>query len=349
VVGYMSIEEQVDADFARARRRALLRRLRARLRSDLASDRLLCFEEFSKTLGALNRVRLGQRVVRVDEIVGSVGRCWEFDGGFMPARASAETRWKRIDRAFHRGEELPPVSLYKIGDYYFVLDGHHRLSVAHYQAVEMIDAEVTEFRVPLVDLRRPGTFEEPKGHTRANGLRETEDPKMHETGKPHGGIEVRWGLREDEAWIAELLELNGMPRRVAAEQQFIVAERNGRVVAALRYESEAKKLVLGLLVVDPWAGEPALPKALYSKAHALAIELGVREVIAPLNRYGDYLYNAGYCRVIGGWSLDTARPLRPREKLPVVSWRKMLVLLGIPATPVLRAFHATRRWMAEPR
>ena len=63
----------------------------------------------------------------------------------MPTKASAEDRWKRIDRAFHRGEVLPPVSLYKVGGFYFVLDGHHRVSVASYHGVEWIDAEVTEF------------------------------------------------------------------------------------------------------------------------------------------------------------------------------------------------------------
>jgi hypothetical protein len=63
----------------------------------------------------------------------------------MPARVSAEEKWKRIDRAFHRGEELPPVSLYKLGNFYFVLDGHHRVSVASYHGVEWIDAHVTEF------------------------------------------------------------------------------------------------------------------------------------------------------------------------------------------------------------
>jgi N-acetylglutamate synthase-like GNAT family acetyltransferase len=346
VVGYMTIEEQVDADFGRARRRALLRRVRARLRSDLASDRLLCFEEVSKTLGALNRVHLGGTVVRVEEIVGSVGRCWEFDRCFMPARASAGTRWKRVDRAFHRGEELPPVSLYKIRDSYFVLDGHHRVSVAQYQGVEMIDADVTEFRTPLlVDLRHPRTVEEPKGHTRADELSEIEDPKVHETRNPRERIEVRWGLPEDEACIAKLLELNGMPRRVAAEEQFIVAERDGRVVAALRYETETKKLVLGLLVVDPWAGEPVVAKALYSKAHALARELGVREVIAPTNRYGDYLYKSGYRRVIGGWSLDTARPLRAREEAPrreeggveMTRLRRVMALWGRTSIPFFKS------------
>jgi hypothetical protein len=77
--------------------------------------------------------------------VGSVGRHGEFDRNFMPAKSSLSYKWKRIDRALRRGVELPAVSLYKIGDAYFVEDGNHRVSVSRYQGIEMIDAEVTEF------------------------------------------------------------------------------------------------------------------------------------------------------------------------------------------------------------
>ena len=63
----------------------------------------------------------------------------------MLAGVSAE-RWKRVDRALLRGEELPPVSLYKLGERYFVEDGNHRVSVARYHGVEMIEAEITKFR-----------------------------------------------------------------------------------------------------------------------------------------------------------------------------------------------------------
>ena len=77
-------------------------------------------------------------------MVGSVGRWREFDGGFMPTRASAG-RWKRVDLAFRTGRDLPPVVLYKLGDDYYVVDGNHRVSVARFEGVEMIDAEVTEF------------------------------------------------------------------------------------------------------------------------------------------------------------------------------------------------------------
>src|SRR5918997_878659 len=90
-------------------------------------------------------IHRGIRTVPVAQIGGSVGKCSEFDRDFMPARASVGERWKRVDRAFHRGEELPSVSLYKVGGFYFVLDGHHRVSVASYHGVKWIDAEVTEF------------------------------------------------------------------------------------------------------------------------------------------------------------------------------------------------------------
>jgi hypothetical protein len=146
MVGYMSLEVQVDKDFSLARRKALLRQIGARLRIDFASDDgLLCFDDVRKIPGAVGRIYRGMRTVPVAQIAGSVGRCSEFDRDFMPTKASVGERWKRIDRAFHRGEELPPVTLYRVGSFYFVLDGHHRVSVARYHGVEWIDAYVTEF------------------------------------------------------------------------------------------------------------------------------------------------------------------------------------------------------------
>ncbi len=144
MVGYMSLEEQVDKDFERARRRALISRLAARLRGDPGRARLPAFEVVRRATGAENRAYLGRRVVEVSRVVGSVGRSGEFDRGFMPTRAGAG-RWKRVDRAFHRGVDLPPVTLYEICGGYFVQDGNHRVAVARFQGVEMIDAEVTRF------------------------------------------------------------------------------------------------------------------------------------------------------------------------------------------------------------
>jgi hypothetical protein len=145
MIPYMDLNEQVDADFTRARRRARLRAVAALIRREHTSNRLLSFDDLRRKLAANNRRPRGTRVVEVDEIVGSVGRWGDFDRSFLPARASVGQRWKRIDRAFQRGEDLPPVELYEIGDAYFVADGHHRVSVARYHDVPTVEAAVAEF------------------------------------------------------------------------------------------------------------------------------------------------------------------------------------------------------------
>jgi hypothetical protein len=142
----MDPHEQSDRDFSRARRRAFLRRIGAYLRRDPGSNKLLSFEEVKGALGAISQVYIGRREVPVSKIVGSVGRHRDFDRAFLPSKPDLGTRWRRIDEIMHRAEELPPVSLYKIGDAYFVQDGNHRVSVARQQGVEMIDAEVIELR-----------------------------------------------------------------------------------------------------------------------------------------------------------------------------------------------------------
>src|SRR5918995_2279798 len=142
----MDPNEQADKDFSRARRRAFLKRVGAYLRKDPASNQLLSFDEVRSALGAVEQAYLGMRVVPVAKIVGSVGRHREFDRAFLPSKPSLGGRWKKIDQAVLRAEELPPVSLYKIGDAYFVQDGNHRVSVARQQGIEMIDAEVVELR-----------------------------------------------------------------------------------------------------------------------------------------------------------------------------------------------------------
>ena len=149
MIPYMNLNEQVDADFTRARRRARLRAIVARIRREHVSNKLLSFEDLRRALVANNRLQRGTRVVEVEEIVGSVGRWKDFDRSFLPARASVGHRWKRIDRAFQRGENLPPVELYEIGDAYFVMDGHHRVSVARYHDVPTVEAAVVEFHPTL--------------------------------------------------------------------------------------------------------------------------------------------------------------------------------------------------------
>ena len=79
-------------------------------------------------------------------IVGSAGKHDQFDDEFMPLRGASPERWKRMDRAYRAGEQLPSVSLYRLDGDYFVQDGHHRVSVARFHEAEWIDADITEFK-----------------------------------------------------------------------------------------------------------------------------------------------------------------------------------------------------------
>ena len=174
-----------------------------------------------------------------------------------------------------------------------------------------------------------------------------EDPKGHENAAAAGGIGVRWGLHEDEAQIAELMELNGMRRALAFEERFVVAERDGKILAALPYRTGPKRLLLGLLISDPWVQERPLAVALYEGAGELAREMGALEVRArSVLHADDYAYEAGYrWRYPGGWYLDTTRPLRSREELPAGGWRRRVALLGVPAVPFFSAFRGAGRRM----
>jgi hypothetical protein len=142
------LEEQVDREFTAARRKARIRGLRAKLRRRNGTRTLLSFEEQRRSMRAYGGVRRGRGTVEISRIVGSAGKRQCFDEGFMPMRAVSRERWKRVDRAFRLGLELPPVTLYSLGKLYFVKDGHDRVSVVRFHGAEWIDAEVTEVRYP---------------------------------------------------------------------------------------------------------------------------------------------------------------------------------------------------------
>ncbi|HKZ86807.1 MAG TPA: hypothetical protein VJ793_24510 [Anaerolineae bacterium] len=142
-------EARADADFRRVRLRAFFHDVLARLSG--RQNRLLSFDEVKQSLRLGGPVYRGTQPVPVAQIVGSVDRYRDFDREFLPTQDHTAAKWKSVARAFYDDVSLPPVKLYKVGDAYFVLDGHHRVSVAREQGLEYIDAEVKEAysRVPV--------------------------------------------------------------------------------------------------------------------------------------------------------------------------------------------------------
>jgi hypothetical protein len=139
-------------DFLRVRRQRGLSRIARRLRGESGDvDLILLFEEVLQAVGRTSERRLGLNVIPLDSIVGTVDRGRDFDRHFRPTSARVRPRWERIAAAMRRGDSLPPIDVYRVGDLHFVRDGHHRVSVARALGRTDIDAYVTEVetRVPV--------------------------------------------------------------------------------------------------------------------------------------------------------------------------------------------------------
>lgn len=84
---------------------------------------------------------LGLQTVPLAAIRGTENRSGEFDIEFLPTSEHVGQRWISVAVALGRGIPLPPVELIRVGDTYFVRDGHHRISVMKalgYQALEAL-------------------------------------------------------------------------------------------------------------------------------------------------------------------------------------------------------------------
>ncbi len=133
-----------ESDFMRARRHQVLSGLAARVRND--SDDVvqsMSFDEVVAALGRRGEHYGGTRVIPLDAIVGSVDKVRDFDRRFRPTSTRSRERWERLARASRTGEDIPPIEVYQVGDYYFVRDGHHRVSVARSLDLKLIEAQVT--------------------------------------------------------------------------------------------------------------------------------------------------------------------------------------------------------------
>ena len=140
----------VENDFLRARRRQVLARLAHRLRREPDDvNVILPFDEVVAALGMRGERRLGLRTIQLSTVVGTMGSARDFDRRFRPTSARVRQRWERLALAQRRGEPIPPIDVYRIGDMHFVQDGHHRISIAMAAGATTIEAYVTEVLTQL--------------------------------------------------------------------------------------------------------------------------------------------------------------------------------------------------------
>ena len=139
-------------DFDTARSRAFRKAVAAALTR--RAKRLVSLDDVLEAAGAEGRSYGGVQEIPVDKIVGSAAsaaKAVDFDPAFLPTTPRLRDRWTRIYREMVEGAELPPIDVYRVGDGYYVIDGHHRVSVARSLGRPTITARVIDVktRAPL--------------------------------------------------------------------------------------------------------------------------------------------------------------------------------------------------------
>jgi hypothetical protein len=180
---------RTESDFSHARWKAFWSEVTAML--SRRPNELLSFEEVKRSLKTFGEHYRGVQTVPVGKIIGTATlRYHDFDGAFLPTQTHTKARWRRVDEAYYEDIDLPPVQLYKIGDVYFVRDGHHRISVARERGQAFVEAEVIEVktRVPVTpdllasDLEIVGEYSDFIEKTHIDKLRPDQSIRFSEPG-----------------------------------------------------------------------------------------------------------------------------------------------------------------------
>lgn len=93
-----------------------------------------------------SRKLIGIKNIRVDQIIGTLNRTTDFDAYFRPLKKHILNRWVNA-YILNEQDGWSPIIVHKVGEQYFVEDGHHRVSVAHSTGMEFIEAKVWEYDV----------------------------------------------------------------------------------------------------------------------------------------------------------------------------------------------------------
>lgn len=134
----------IDREEAESAFKKVLRKTRFNF-FDRESRKIKEFKTVERENQLSNRIYLGVKEVPLGKIVGTVEKAQDFDKDFNPLREESKGRWSSVYIKYLENGSLPPVTLYKVREEYYVYDGNHRVSVAKNLNFHSIEAEVYEF------------------------------------------------------------------------------------------------------------------------------------------------------------------------------------------------------------
>lgn len=149
VDGTKELQHRAINDFYEVRRKEALESILGFLQGK--STELMSYEQIRQKLRPIESARRILEDIPLDKIIGSVNRTTDFSRSFLPRHSSDVQRWTSVRVGIESMTGLPPIDAYRVGDVYFILDGHHRVSVARELGFKTIQGYVIPVytRVPL--------------------------------------------------------------------------------------------------------------------------------------------------------------------------------------------------------
>ncbi len=137
--------------FVLARRKARREERKARREEKVehpqkTRTQLVPFAHVTERSGLLIESDERTETVRLNHIVGSVGKADWFTLSFHPRSDRLRQRWKRAYAVAHGFRGYAPIELYEAEGLFYVVDGHFRVSVARAIGNETIEARVRRWK-----------------------------------------------------------------------------------------------------------------------------------------------------------------------------------------------------------
>lgn len=137
-----SAEQEAKQAFNKQRSRATRHQLMNALRGK--SSHLITLDEALTEYEHVVQHDAGVKIIQLDEIIGTVGRSYDFDDEFYPKHDSSEYRWCDVAVAIYKGKPMPVIEVYQLDDDYYIIDGNHRVSIMKSLGQEFVEAHIIE-------------------------------------------------------------------------------------------------------------------------------------------------------------------------------------------------------------
>ncbi len=114
------------------------------LRDIFKKKHFRCFEADYGHLQIASRSYKGVKAIPVSKVIGTVSRCQ--DDKYWNKVKRTSTKFQQIKDALQDATvHMPAISVYKVKDEYYLIDGHHRVLASREVDRAFIDAEVIEY------------------------------------------------------------------------------------------------------------------------------------------------------------------------------------------------------------